>query len=51
MVLIIAIMSFFLPDKFLTVVNFQSMASQIPEFGLLAIAMMIALITGGIDPY
>ena len=49
MILIIALMSFFLPYKFLTVVNFQSMASQIPEFGLLAIAMMIALITGGID--
>jgi len=49
MAFIIALMSFFLPDKFLTVVNFQSMASQIPEFGLLAIAMMIALITGGID--
>jgi len=42
-------MSIFIPDKFLTVINFQSMASQIPEFGLLALAMMIAMMTGGID--
>jgi simple sugar transport system permease protein len=38
-----------LPTKFLRLLNFQSMVSQIPEFGLLAIAMMIAMITGGID--
>lgn len=49
MVGIIIIMSIFIPDKFLTVINFQSMASQIPEFGLLALAMMIAMMTGGID--
>lgn len=49
MVGIIIMMSIFIPDKFLTVINFQSMASQIPEFGLLALAMMIAMMTGGID--
>jgi len=49
MVGIIIIMSIFIPDKFLTVINFQSMASQIPEFGLLALAMMVAMMTGGID--
>ena len=49
MVGIIIIMSILIPDKFLTVINFQSMASQIPEFGLLALAMMIAMMTGGID--
>jgi simple sugar transport system permease protein len=49
MVFVIAIISVFLPNKFLTLINFQSIASQIPEFGLLAIAMMIAMITGGID--
>ncbi|MEW5814168.1 MAG: ABC transporter permease [Spirochaetota bacterium] len=43
------IISLFLPNKFLTLINFQSMASQIPEFGILAIAMMLAMITGGID--
>jgi simple sugar transport system permease protein len=42
-------MSAALPDKFLRLLNFQSMASQIPEYGLLSIAMMVALITGGID--
>ncbi len=42
-------MSLLLPDKFLTLQNFQSMGSQIPEFGLLALAMMLAMLTGGID--
>ncbi|RKY00923.1 MAG: ABC transporter permease [Spirochaetes bacterium] len=49
MFLVIAAISISLPSKFLTLINFQSMTSQIPEFGLLSIAMMIALITGGID--
>ena len=49
MVGVFAMMAIFLPDKFLTVINFQSMASQIPEFGLLALAMMLAMMTGGID--
>ena len=49
MIVLTAIMSVALPDKFLRLLNFQSMFSQIPEFGLLAIAMMIAMITGGID--
>ncbi|MDI9607533.1 MAG: ABC transporter permease [Atribacterota bacterium] len=43
------VMSVFLPGKFLTLSNFQSMSSQIPEFGLLAIAIMLAMLTGGID--
>lgn len=49
MIVLILIMSAALPNKFLRLINFQSMASQIPEYGLLSIAMMIALITGGID--
>jgi simple sugar transport system permease protein len=49
MAVVISVISGFLPNKFLTLINFQSMASQIPEFGLLAIAMMITMITGGID--
>ena len=49
MIAVVAVISIFLPDKFLTVINFQSMFSQIPEFGLLAIAMMLAMLTGGID--
>ena len=49
MVGVFAIMVIFIPDKFLTVKNFQSISSQIPEFGLLALAMMLAMMTGGID--
>jgi len=45
----ITVMSIFLPDKFLRIVNFQSMASQFPEYGLLALGIMLAMITGGID--
>lgn len=49
MVGVFAVMVIFLQDKFLTVTNFQSISSQIPEFGLLALAMMLAMMTGGID--
>jgi len=45
----ITVISIFLPDKFLRIVNFQSMASQFPEYGLLALGIMLAMITGGID--
>lgn len=41
--------SLLLPDKFLTVRNMQSMAVQFPEFGLLAFAILITMLTGGID--
>ena len=40
---------FFFPVKFLTLSNFQSIASQIPEFKLLAIAIMLADADRGID--
>ena len=50
MLVVIAVaLSIALPNKFLTVINLQSMASQFPEFGLLALAMVLAMITGGID--
>lgn len=45
----ITVISIFLPDKFLRIVNFQSMASQFLEYGLLALGIMLAMITGGID--
>ena len=45
----ITAMSIFLPEKFLRLVNFQSMASQFPEYGLLALGIMLTMITGGID--
>ena len=44
-----AVMSIFLPDKFLTVINFQSIVSQFPEYGLMALGIMLAMTTGGID--
>ena len=36
-------------DRFLTLGAFQSMASQFPEMGILTLAMMAPMITGGIN--
>lgn len=43
---ILAIMS---PGKFLTGNNLRSMCFQVPEFGLFALAMMVTILTGGIN--
>lgn len=48
-VLIFVIMTLLRPEVFPTVENFRSMGSQFPEVGILAIAIMIAMLTGGID--
>ncbi|WP_324716560.1 ABC transporter permease [Carboxydochorda subterranea] len=48
-VVVFVTMSLVRPDRFFTPDNFSSMAFQFPEFGLLAIAMMITMLTGGID--
>ena len=37
------------PDRFLRAANLQSMAFQLPELGLLALAMMVTMVGGGID--
>ncbi|MGH0052150.1 MAG: ABC transporter permease [Sphaerochaetaceae bacterium] len=37
------------PRAFLSKFNLQSMAFQVPEFGILALAMMVTIVTGGID--
>lgn len=37
------------PDRFLTVLNVDSMANQFPELGILSLGVMLAMITGGID--
>jgi len=37
------------PRQFLTAGNLQSMAFQLPELGLLSMAMMITMLTGGIN--
>jgi simple sugar transport system permease protein len=49
MVLVILTMTVLMPSQFLSGSNIQSMAGQFPEFGFLALAMMLAMITGGID--
>lgn len=46
---IFAGMSFLAPDRFLSVQNVTSMAFQFPEFAILALAMTITMLTGGID--
>jgi len=47
--IVFAILAIWQPETFLSVGNFQSMAFQIPEFGLLALAMTLAMLAGGID--
>jgi simple sugar transport system permease protein len=42
-------MSILEPKIFLSLRNFQSMTIQIPEFGLLALGIMVCMLTGGID--
>ena len=48
-VAIFVVMSLLDPSRFLTLANFSSMAFQFPEFAILALAMMLAMMTGGID--
>ncbi len=48
-VLIFAAMSALNPEKFLRPYNFESLTFVAPELGLLSIAMMLAMLTGGID--
>lgn len=48
-IVITSLLGFMLKDKFFSINNFQSMAFQISEFGFLAIAMSLAMLTGGID--
>ncbi len=49
LIAITGVVSVFLPDQFLTVRNFASMGRQFPEYGLMALANLAAMITGGID--
>jgi simple sugar transport system permease protein len=37
------------PAQFLTMTNFESMAFQLPELGLLSLGMMITMVSGGIN--
>lgn len=42
-------MAIFRFNKFYSVISFQTMAAQFPEFGLMALGVMLCMITGGID--
>ena len=46
---IIVAMSILEPAKFLSTYNFKSMSVQFPEYGILAIGMMLCMLSGGID--
>lgn len=47
--LVFAAMASLSPDKFLRYYNFESISFTFPELGLLSIAIMVAMLTGGID--
>jgi simple sugar transport system permease protein len=36
-------------DRFYSLLNFQTMAAQFPEYGLMSLGIMLCMITGGID--
>ena len=46
---VFALMAILSPDRFLSPQNLTSMAFQFPEFAILALAMTITMMTGGID--
>lgn len=48
-ILVLISMTALRPTMFLSSYNFESMAFFMPELGILSIAMMIAMLTGGID--
>lgn len=43
------IMTLLSPQSFLSIRNLHNMGRQLPEFGILSLANMLAMITGGID--
>ncbi|HSV32057.1 MAG TPA: ABC transporter permease [Atribacteraceae bacterium] len=48
-VCIFVLMGLLRPELFFTLRNFRSMSFQFPEFGILAIGMMLTMLSGGID--
>ena len=48
-VMVFALMGILSPERFLSAQNLTSMAFQFPEFAILALAMTLAMMTGGID--
>ncbi len=49
LVVLMIVMGFLAPGKFLTVRNFKNMGFQMAEFGILAIGMSVVIMTGGIN--
>ena len=49
LIAVAGIMLAFMPAQFGSLRNFTSMTRQFPEYGLLSLANMLAMITGGID--
>lgn len=49
LVALLLLFSALLPDRFPTVATFQAMMFQLPELGLLALAMVVPLLSGGIN--
>lgn len=52
LVILAALVVFFAivrPSTFLSLITWQSMAIQFPEFGLMALGVMLTMLTGGID--
>lgn len=47
--IIFAFMSILSPGQFPRLYNLQSMAFQLPEFGILALSMMLIIVSGGIN--
>jgi simple sugar transport system permease protein len=46
---VLLVLSLILGEKFFSMKSFMSMAYQIPEFGFMALAMAMCMLTGGID--
>lgn len=49
MVVVLALFSLTLGGRFFSNGNFQSIASQLPVLGLLALGMAVTMLTGGIN--
>lgn len=47
--IVLLVLWWLLGNQFFSLNNFQSMGYQIPEFGFLALAMAVTMLTGGID--
>ncbi len=49
LLVVLLVMLLLSPERFLTPNNLRSMAFQLPEIGILTLAMMVAMLHGGIN--